>query len=222
MTNPIITIDGPSGSGKGTIAARLAQILNWQILDSGALYRALAYAVLQSQVPIADESAIETVFRHIKVQFIRGEQSISFKNKQINKELRSEACAAMASQLGAQAAVRQLLIPLQRELRQAPGLIADGRDMGTVIFPDAELKIFLLAEAKERAQRRYKQLKEQGITVKLADVENDLRSRDARDEQRAVAPLVPAADAVQIDTTTLTIDEVVAKVLALAKQKQLS
>ena len=218
-TIPVITIDGPAGSGKGSIAARLAQHLGWWILDSGVLYRALAWTVIHCQVSPDDHTALEQLLSQIQVDLSARGHQVSWQGQDITHDLRSEACASMASYLGADPVVRKQLLSLQRQCRHAPGLIADGRDMGTVVFPDATVKIFLQADALERAMRRYKQLKQQGTNVTLHQVEKDLQVRDERDQNRSVAPLVPANDALQIDTTHLSIEEVVALILEQVEVK---
>lgn len=215
---PVITIDGPSGSGKGTIGQLLAKKLGWHFLDSGALYRVLALAALQEQVVLTDENKLVILAEKIDVQFAVDNTArvapIFLDGIEVTDKIRSEECGNAASKIAALPLVRHALLEMQYRFRQPPGLVADGRDMGTVVFPDAKSKFFLLASAKERALRRHRQLKERGINVSLDELCNELTARDRRDEERLVAPLVPAADAVRIDTTGLSIEQVLQKVAA--------
>lgn len=218
---PVITIDGPSGSGKGTISQLLAQALHWHFLDSGALYRVLGWLALEQNIDLSDGPALAKLAAHLPVKFIPkpdASSQIIVQGNDITDEIRTEAIGNAASKVGAWPIVRTALLAAQRAFRQPPGLVTDGRDMGTVIFPDAPLKIFLSASAQERARRRYEQLKEKGINVNLDALCKTLLERDERDTQRRIAPLAPAADAVIIDTTALTIDEVLRQVLMLAKK----
>ena len=211
---PVIAIDGPSGSGKGTISQIVADKLGYHYLDSGALYRLLALASKNHGLSVESEGDLETLAAHLDVQF-SADGSIVLEGERVTDEIRTEAVGNRASQIAALVGVRQALLARQRAFRDAPGLVADGRDMGTVVFPDAGAKIFLTASAEARAERRYKQLKEKGISVNLAHLLEDIRERDERDSQRQASPLKPATDAIQLDTTNLSIDEVVDKVLAL-------
>ena len=213
MTAQVIAIDGPSGSGKGTLAGLLAARLGWQLLDSGALYRLLAYAAGKHGIALDNEAALAMLAANLDVQFVAG--GIILEGESVTERIRNEQVGAGASQVAALPAVRDALLQRQRAFREAPGLVADGRDMGTVVFPDAPLKIFLTASAEERARRRHNQLKEKGVSVIFDGLLREILARDARDAQRTVAPLKPAEDAVLIDTTGLSIDEVVDRVLAL-------
>ena len=214
---PVITIDGPSGSGKGTVAGILAKRLGWNLLDSGALYRLLAFAAHNHGVDLTNEELLKTLAAHLDVQFIAATegqlQRIILEGDEVSDVIRTESVGSGASQVAALPAVREALLQRQRAFQEAPGLVADGRDMGTVIFPDAGCKVFLTASAEERAERRYKQLKDKGVSVTLDGLLREILARDARDASRAVAPLRPADDAVRIDTTGLPIEGVVALVL---------
>jgi cytidylate kinase len=214
----VITIDGPSGSGKGTIAGLLAKQLGWNLLDSGALYRLLAFAARNHGVDLTNEEALKLLAAHLDVQFIAAEagqaQKIILEGEEVTDAIRNEQIGAGASQVAALPAVRSALLQRQRAFREMPGLIADGRDMGTVVFPDAPLKVFLTASAEERAQRRYLQLKAKGDDVNLASLLEEIQARDERDTQRAVAPLKPAVDAIQLDSTELSIEQVLERILS--------
>ncbi|OZI74262.1 (d)CMP kinase [Bordetella genomosp. 12] len=208
---PVITIDGPTASGKGTIAHRVAKALGFAVLDSGALYRLTALAALNAGVQPQDEPAVAQVAQSLDVRF--DGPHVYLKGEEVGHEIRQEAVGNYASRVAAYPAVRQALLERQRAFRKLPGLVADGRDMGTVVFPDASLKIFLIADVEARAQRRYKQLIDKGISANLADLLRDMRERDARDTQRAVAPLAPAADAQVLDSSGLTVEQTVQAVL---------
>lgn len=214
---PVITIDGPSGSGKGTISRLVADRLGWNFLDSGALYRLVALAASHHAVPLDDEVSLKTLAAYLDVQFTAGEGGIEghivLEGEDVTDAIRTEECGKGASVVAALPSVRQALLQRQRAFREPPGLVADGRDMGTVVFPDAELKVFLTASREERAQRRYKQLNAKGVSVNLQHILGELAERDARDSERSVSPLRPAADAITIDTTALTINGVVAEVM---------
>ncbi len=215
---PVLTIDGPSGSGKGTISRRVAKALGWGFLDSGALYRAVGLAALQQGLTAEHHEALANLARDLQLGFsVRddGRERISLDGLDVTDALRTERCADMASQVAALPIVRSALLDRQRAFRRAPGLVADGRDMGTVVFPDAKTKVFLTASAEARAQRRRKQLMAQGLDVNLDGLLREIRARDARDQDRPVAPLRPAADAVILDSTDVSIDAVVDRVLAL-------
>lgn len=215
---PVIAVDGPSGTGKGTVCGRLADWLGWQLLDSGALYRLVALQAGRTGTPVSDEAALARLAAEMELDFVRGGEEIPIRallaGEDVSAAIRSESISRLASEVAACPAVRQALLARQRACRQPPGLIADGRDMGTVVFPDAPLKLFLTATPEERARRRYKQLKDKGIGVNLRQLSADIAERDARDSQRKVSPLKPAPDAVVIDTTGLDIDDVMQRVTA--------
>lgn len=211
MSIPIITIDGPSGSGKGTLAIQLAEKYQFHLLDSGALYRAVGLFAQQQGVDFTDAAALGELTRQLPIEFIRGDGEIlvQLDGQTVTKALRTEETGKLASQVAVVPEVREALVGLQQSFVRAPGLVADGRDMGTVIFPKATVKFFLDASVKERAQRRYKQLKSKGFDVNLAALENELQMRDDRDRNRAISPLLPAEDAYVIDSTAMSIEEVV-------------
>ncbi|MDT4853429.1 Cytidylate kinase [compost metagenome] len=223
---PVIAIDGPSGSGKGTVAGLLAKKLGWSLLDSGALYRLLAFAARNHGVDLTNEEAMKVLAAHLDVQFVAGgdgkSQRIILEGEEVTDAIRNEQIGAGASQVAALPAVREALLQRQRAFQEMPGLVADGRDMGTVVFPDAPLKIFLTASAEERARRRYLQLKAKGDDVNLASLLDEIRARDERDTQRAVAPLKPAADAIQLDSTELSIEQVLERILSEVANRDLA
>ena len=210
---PVVTIDGPAASGKGTIAAAVAAALGYGYLDSGSLYRLVALKAIRTATRLDDEAALVALTSGLDIRFQAGR--ILLDGADATAAIREEAVSAGASRVAVHAAVRRALIDRQREFRRPPGLVADGRDMGTVVFPDADLKVFLTATADERARRRHKQLIAKGISVTMDSLLRDIRERDARDAGRAAAPLRPADDAVLLDTTHLTIDEAIARVLSL-------
>jgi cytidylate kinase len=213
----VIAVDGPGGSGKGTITTRLAKQLGWRFLDSGALYRLTALAVIKAQVSLDDEAALGQLTTDLNIRFETSDHDVIavLDEEDVTDQLRYEETGVMASKVATIPTVRAALVTRQRRFRQSPGLVADGRDMGTVIFPDAKLKIFLTASAEIRAERRYKQLKDKGESVNLTRLFREIKARDLRDQSRSVAPLRPAEDAVIIDSTVLSIDEVFNKVLTL-------
>ncbi len=213
---PVVTIDGPSGSGKGTISQLVAKQLGWSYLDSGALYRLLALAAQHHSLELDDEASLETLAAHLDVEFT-SKGDILLEGESVDDILRTEETGKLASVVAALPKVRLALLARQRAFAQPPGLVADGRDMGTTVFPSAEVKIFLTASAEARAERRYKQLKEKGFDVNLAHLLQDIESRDLRDIQRSSSPLKAADDAIEIDTTTLSIDDVVEQVLEHCK-----
>ncbi|MGK4473320.1 (d)CMP kinase [Aeromonas molluscorum] len=218
---PVMTVDGPSGAGKGTLCQLLAEQLDWQLLDSGAIYRVLALAALHHDVELESEAALVPLAANLDVQFPveNGQMKVVLEGEDVSRTIRTETVGNAASKVAAFPRVREALLRRQRAFRQAPGLIADGRDMGTVVFPEAEIKIFLDASAEERAQRRYKQLQDKGFDVNFERLLAEIQERDDRDRNRAVAPLKAAEDALVVDSTALTIDEVLATVLSYAKQQ---
>jgi cytidylate kinase len=214
---PVITIDGPSGAGKGTVAHMLAAKLGWHLLDSGSLYRVTAFACVHDGVGLEDEARVAEVARRLDVRFeqaTNGEVLVYYRDVDASRAIRTEEGGRGASTVGAMPQVREALLQRQRDFATPPGLVADGRDMGTVVFPDAPLKFFLTASAEERAQRRYKQLIDKGESVSLARLLRDIEERDERDSSRSVSPLLPADDAIVIDSTATPIDAVFANVMA--------
>ena len=207
----VLTIDGPGGAGKGTISRLIAKRLGWHLLDSGALYRLTAHAAVKHGVALEDEPALAHLAETLDVTFLAegDETRVMLEGEDVSMAIRTEAAGERASRVAVLPAVRQALLARQRGFCQAPGLVADGRDMGTVVFPEASLKIFLTASAEERARRRFLQLQEAGETASLSSLLKEIKARDARDMQRAVAPLKPADDAVELDTTELAIPDVV-------------
>jgi len=223
IKQPVITIDGASGTGKGTVSQLLAAHLGWNFLDSGALYRVLALAAQKHSVALDNEKALEVLGEYLDVQFIANSDKspkIILESEDITYTIRTEEVGNMASIVAALPAVRASLLSRQRAFREYPGLVTDGRDMGTVIFPDAEHKFFLTASPETRAERRYKQLKEQGLDVNLGGLLEELRLRDKRDSERAVAPLKPAEDAIIICTDHLSVQQVVDKILEEISRKK--
>lgn len=219
---PVLTIDGPSGSGKGTIAERAARRLGWHLLDSGALYRLVAYAAVARETRLDDEPALAAVARDLDVVFGTEGGSVGrvdLEGEDVSAGIRTEQCGENASRVAAMPSVRDALLERQRAFRRPPGLVADGRDMGTVVFPDAGLKIYLTASLDERAERRYKQLIGKGIGVNLARLVADIAERDQRDQSRDVAPLQAADDAVAIDTTGVDVEVALQRVMAAAQAR---
>ena len=213
---PVLTIDGPSGSGKGTIAQLVAKKLGWHYLDSGAIYRVLAQAAIKHDVDLADEPKLAEIAQDLDLVFSLDDDELKvlLEGKDVSKVIRSEQAGNAASKVAALPLVRAALLNRQHDFRQAPGLVTDGRDMGTVVFPDAEHKVYLTASAEVRAQRRYKQLKEKGIESNLSALVADISERDVRDSQRTVAPLRPADDALQLDSSALGIEDVYKHIMA--------
>jgi len=224
FTAPVITIDGPGGSGKGTIGLWLARKKGWHFLDSGVLYRLVAYAVQEDDLPLEDETTLADLAEHLDVRFsvpnnASEEYRIFYKGIDVTYQIRDESVANVASKVAAIQGVRLALLERQRAFCVPPGLVADGRDMGTVVFPNAQLKVYLIASAEERAKRRYKQLKGKGIDATLSAILADIKKRDSRDIARSASPLTPAADAVIIDTTDLSVEKTEQKILDLVYKR---
>lgn len=220
---PVLTVDGPGGAGKGTISRLIAGRLGWHLLDSGALYRLTALAASRHGVALDDELALARVAAELNVTFQVGSDApqVLLEGEDASGAVRTEQVGDAASRIAALPAVREALLQRQRDFRQMPGLVADGRDMGTVVFKDAPLKVFLTATAEERARRRHQQLREAGVDASLPSLLKDIQARDARDMQRSVAPLVPAEDAIELDTTHLKIPEVVDRLTELLANRGL-
>ena len=216
MNIPVLTIDGPSGAGKGTVSRAVAKKLGWHYLDSGSIYRSLAISALDKQVDLTDEQAVTQVAENMQLSFeCADELVVKLDEVDITTRLPTEEVGAVASKIAAYPAVRQILLQKQKDFKQFPGLVADGRDMGTVVFADADIKVFLTASAQERGERRFKQLKEKGIDANLGKITAEIELRDRRDSERKTAPLIPAEDAFYLDSSDLTIDEVINQVITL-------
>ncbi|AFP84539.1 (d)CMP kinase [secondary endosymbiont of Ctenarytaina eucalypti] len=213
---PVISIDGPSGAGKGTLCKALVQALKWHLLDSGMIYRSMALTALYKQVAIDSEEALVPLADQIDVRFnvTHGQMTVLLEGEEVSEAIRHEAVGSAASHIATFPRVREALLQRQRAFRASPGLIADGRDMGTVVFPDALVKIFLDASSEERARRRMWQLHKQGVSVNILHLLSEIKERDDRDRNRTVAPLLPADDALMLDSTRMTIDEVIVNALA--------
>ncbi|CAM4394891.1 (d)CMP kinase [Vibrio astriarenae] len=218
---PIVTVDGPSGAGKGTLCMLIADKLGYKLLDSGAIYRVLALAAIHHGVDLTSEEALVPIATHLDVQFIAEGDLVKviLEGENVSGELRKEETGMAASKVAALPRVREALLRRQRAFAQEPGLVADGRDMGTVVFPDAPVKIFLDASAEERAQRRMKQLQLKGLDVRFDDLLSEIQERDDRDRNRAVAPLRPAEDALVLDSTSMSIDQVVEQAMNYIESK---
>ena len=214
---PVIAIDGPSASGKGTVAQKVARALGFNFLDSGALYRLVALAALDRRTNLDNTSDVAAIARDLNVKF--DGDAVILDGRDVTDAIRAEPVSGAASKVAALPPVRDALLERQRAFRQPPGLVADGRDMASVVFPDATLKIFLIADSAERARRRYKQLMEKGLSASMDALLQEIRDRDARDSRRAAAPLQKVADAIELDTTSLSVDDAVAQVLAWYNEK---
>jgi cytidylate kinase len=218
MNIPVLTIDGPSGAGKGTVSRAVAKQLGWHYLDSGSIYRSLAIAVLEQHVELTDIAAVVSVAQAMQLEFECGnELVVKLDGVDITTQLGTETTGNTASVIAAYPEVRQVLLQKQKDFKKTPGLVADGRDMGTVVFPDAQKKVFLTASAEERANRRYKQLIEKGISANLNQITQEITARDKRDQERKTAPLVAANDALVIDSSNLSIQQVIEAVLSLVR-----
>jgi CMP/dCMP kinase len=220
MHVPVLTIDGPSGAGKGTVSRIVAKKLGWNYLDSGSIYRSLAIALLQRDIDLANVKEIVATAQAMDLAFqFDDELIVKLNGVDITAQLGTEATGNVASIVAAIPQVRQVLLQKQKDFKRQPGLVADGRDMGTVVFPDADIKVFLTASAVKRAERRYKQLMEKGIDVNILQITSEIEARDCRDKERTIAPLAQAEDAFFIDSSAMTIDEVIAQVLSLVPQR---
>ena len=220
---PVITIDGPSGTGKGTLCSRISRWLNWNLLDSGALYRILALLAQRENIAVSDAAGVAALAQGLSVQFISadGDEPVQviLNGEDVGPRIRQEDCGNAASTLAAHGAVREAILGWQRDFQRPPGLVADGRDMGTVVFPNAELKVFLTANPLERTKRRYKQLNDKGINVRFSQLEGSIAERDKRDKQRILSPLKPADGAVVIDTSDKGRDDVFAEVAEMIEDR---
>jgi len=219
---PVMTIDGPSGSGKGTVSRVAARKLGWALLDSGALYRLVALAGRRAGVDLSDAARLANLAQNVAIRFDstpEGEEIVWLGGQEVTHEIRTEVAGNDASKVAALPPVRAALLERQRRFAVAPGLVADGRDMGTVVFPGAQVKIFLTASADERAARRYKQLKEKGVAATLAALSKEIAERDERDTTRTISPLVASEDAVLLDTTGMSIEAVVERILSVARER---
>jgi CMP/dCMP kinase len=217
---PVMTIDGPSGSGKGTISRAVARSLGWALLDSGALYRLVALAARRAHISLSDAKRLGSLAERFDIRFgsnESGEEAVWLDGEEVTRAIRTEGAGNDASKVAALAPVRAALLERQRRFAVPPGLVADGRDMGTVVFPEARVKIFLTASPAERALRRYKQLKEKGVTANLAALSLEIAERDERDSTRSASPLVASADATMLDTTGMSVDDVIERVLRVAR-----
>jgi len=218
MSVPVLTIDGPSGAGKGTVSRAVAKKLGWNYLDSGSIYRSLAIASIKQNADLGSPSEVVKVAESLHLEFECGDELIvKLEGEDITSQLGSEQTGSVASKIAAIPEVRLVLLQKQKDFKQFPGLVADGRDMGTVVFPDAKYKVYLTASAGERAERRYKQLIEKGIDVNLRKIREEIEERDRRDSERETAPLAMAADAFYIDSSDLTLDAVIQEVLNLVR-----
>ena len=216
MSIPVLTIDGPSGAGKGTVSRAVAKKLGWHYLDSGSIYRSLAIAVLNKKIDLLDISSIVVVAETMLLEFECGEALVvTLNGVDITNKLPTETTGNTASIIAAYPEVRAVLLQKQKDFKRAPGLVADGRDMGTIVFPEASNKVYLTASAEERANRRYKQLKEKGLDANLEKIREEIEARDKRDKERSAAPLKSAADALYIDSSKLLIDKVINKIMRL-------
>lgn len=215
---PVITIDGASGTGKGVVSHLVAKNLGWNLLDSGALYRVLALAAEKHSVALDNEPVLQVLAEQLDVKFVTtvigSPPNIFLENQDVSETIRTEQIGNAASKVGVLPSVREALLSRQRDFRRPPGLVTDGRDMGTVVFPEAQIKIFLKASPEIRARRRFNQLKEMNVGVNLSNLIEELRERDKRDQERAVAPLRPAVDAIIIDTDEMTVEQVVQRIMS--------